>query len=224
MEEQIVKRYVEDLVGSIKIAREFGLQKHQVLAILKKNGIEARKIRRPDLSTEEMIRLYDEEGLNTWQIAERMKTDQTTVRKRIKKSGRSLQKSSDQAATRTKEQNPRWTGHGEICGSHWKTIVYSAKYRNIEFDITIEQAWNLFVSQDRRCALSGELIFFAENDSDFKFGFKTASLDRIDSKSGYIVGNVQWVDKEINRMKGSLSQSDFIKICTKIHTNTENNH
>lgn len=224
MEEAIIKRYTEDLVGSVKIAREFGLEKHQVLAILKKHGVVARKIRRPDLSTEEMIRLYDEEGLNTWQIAAKMKTDQTTVRKRIRKSGRILETSSEQSSKRKRSKNTQWTGFGEICGRHWKSIMYSAKSRKIHFDLTIEYTWNLFLSQKRKCALSGIPISFADSDSNYINGMRNASLDRIDSKIGYIVGNVQWVDKEINRMKGSLSQEDFIVLCQKVHLNREKNH
>ena len=41
----------------------------------------------------------------------------------------------------------------------------------------------------------------------------TASLDRIDSSKGYIEGNIQWVHKDINRMKGDSSDNDFIKLC-----------
>jgi transposase-like protein len=224
MEEQIVKRYVEDLVGSVKIAREFGLQKHQVLAILKKHGIKARKTRRPDLSTEEMIRLYDEEGLNTWQIAERMDTDQTTVRKRIKKSGRILPLSSERSAARVRHKNPRWSGYGEICGSHWKSIVYQANSRSIQFDITIEYGWDLYLSQDRKCALTDVPIFFADTDYDYKRGIKNASLDRINSDDGYVIGNVQWVHKKVNLMKGSISQEDFITICKQVYLKMEKNH
>jgi hypothetical protein len=30
------------------------------------------------------------------------------------------------------------------------------------------------------------------------------------------MGNVQWVHKEINRMKGSLAENEFIEYCKKI--------
>lgn len=42
------------------------------------------------------------------------------------------------------------------------------------------------------------------------------SLDRIDSKKGYVVGNVQWVHKDINRMKNTFPQDYFIQVCKQI--------
>lgn len=44
----------------------------------------------------------------------------------------------------------------------------------------------------------------------------TASLDRIQNDKGYIEGNVQWVHKDINRMKNIFEQNYFIDICKKI--------
>jgi hypothetical protein len=44
----------------------------------------------------------------------------------------------------------------------------------------------------------------------------TASLDRIDSKLGYIPGNIQWVHKTINRMKVNLPEEDFVYFCRLI--------
>lgn len=46
----------------------------------------------------------------------------------------------------------------------------------------------------------------------------TASLDRIDSAKGYVEGNVQWVHKRINLMKGTLSEKDFIAFCQMVVT------
>lgn len=43
-----------------------------------------------------------------------------------------------------------------------------------------------------------------------------ASLDRIDSSLGYIEGNVQWVLREINFMKGNLDEEYFKNICIAI--------
>lgn len=42
------------------------------------------------------------------------------------------------------------------------------------------------------------------------------SIDRINSDIGYEEGNIQWVDKRINMMKGSLSNKEFIELCTKV--------
>lgn len=45
---------------------------------------------------------------------------------------------------------------------------------------------------------------------------QTASLDRIDSSKGYIPGNVQWVHKDVNKMKLALSEKRLLELCTLI--------
>lgn len=44
----------------------------------------------------------------------------------------------------------------------------------------------------------------------------TASLDRIDSDQGYILGNIQWVHKIVNIMKQDTVQSEFIGWCRAV--------
>jgi len=46
-----------------------------------------------------------------------------------------------------------------------------------------------------------------------------ASLDRIDSNLGYIVGNVGWTSTIINIMKQNLKLCDFIELCCIISKN-----
>jgi hypothetical protein len=41
----------------------------------------------------------------------------------------------------------------------------------------------------------------------------TASVDRIDSSKDYVEGNVQWLHKDINRMKWDLDTDKFIELC-----------
>lgn len=47
-----------------------------------------------------------------------------------------------------------------------------------------------------------------------------ASLDRMDSKKGYIKGNIQWVYTPINNMKGSLDDNTFTELCGIIYKNS----
>ena len=54
-------------------------------------------------------------------------------------------------------------------------------------------------------------------------GIRTASLDRIDSSKGYVPGNIQWVHKDVNWMKGSFTQEYFVNICKKISKNINSN-
>ncbi len=110
-----------------------------------------------------------------------------------------------------------WTGYGEIPGRWWShscDIAASAKRRNISKTLTIEQAWDLFLQQDRRCIYTGIELTISSNSAD-----NTASIDRIDSAKVYDLDNVQWVHKTINMMKNSLSHGDFIKFCIMVSEN-----
>jgi hypothetical protein len=108
--------------------------------------------------------------------------------------------------------NSRWQGHGEISTYYWNRIKDNASKRGLEFKISIEEAWELFISQDRKCALSGVQLVFPETSR----GERTASLDRIDSSKGYTLGNIQWVHKTVNSMKMKMSDSELIKWATLI--------
>jgi hypothetical protein len=81
-------------------------------------------------------------------------------------------------------------------------------------DITEDYIWLLYISQNRKCALTGLDIVFKNKFT--KILETTASLDRIDSSLGYIISNVQWVHKDINAMKINLDQQDFISLCRTV--------
>lgn len=108
----------------------------------------------------------------------------------------------------------KWSGFGEISGSQWGNIANGAKHRRLQFEITIEYAWELFLAQGRRCSLSGIELVFSPNRA--QLSSSTASLDRIDPKAGYIIGNVQWVHKDINKMKNKLGEAYFIAMCGRV--------
>lgn len=112
-----------------------------------------------------------------------------------------------------------WKGYKEIAGTNWTYYKKGALRRGFKFDITIEYAWDLFLEQDRKCALSGQDIGFnIKTGSLSKYGYQknTASLDRIDSKKGYVRGNVQWLHKDLNKLKSNLDEKEFIKLCTLV--------
>lgn len=109
----------------------------------------------------------------------------------------------------------KWKGVGELSSTFFSACRMSAKKRNIDFNITIKDAWQQFEKQNGTCALSGVPIKFSEiTRHGHKFG--SASLDRIDSSKGYTKDNIQWVHKTINLMKNVLEQSDFIRWCKTI--------
>ena len=113
----------------------------------------------------------------------------------------------------------QYDGVGNLSGRQFSLIRCGANDRNIEFNITKEYLWSLYLKQDKKCALSGLSIPIPEHDFvNLKNNRKnnTASLDRIDSKIGYIEGNVQWVHTNVNFMKHNLSQTEFIELCRLI--------
>lgn len=93
-----------------------------------------------------------------------------------------------------------------MSGEKLAKIRAGAVSRKIHFDLTAIYLWELFLTQDRRCVYSGELLEIP----------MTASLDRIDSSLGYIEGNVQWTHKIVNIMKYTCTERDFISWCRKI--------
>lgn len=106
-----------------------------------------------------------------------------------------------------------------ITKTFFSKIFNASKKRKLDFNITIKYCQDLYNKQKGKCALSGLDIYFGKTSSDINHGAGTASLDRIDSRYGYIIGNVQWVHKDINKMKYNLSQVYFIQMCDLIVKN-----
>jgi Na+/citrate or Na+/malate symporter len=111
-------------------------------------------------------------------------------------------------------KNLNWRGYGELGAARWHRMIKDAKKRNISFNITMQEAWDKFLQQNRLCALSGLPLRFGKRKDDYS---GNASLDRIDSSFGYETNNIQWVDKRINTMKMGLSQPEFLFLCSIIH-------
>jgi hypothetical protein len=102
-----------------------------------------------------------------------------------------------------------WKGHGDIAGQHWSSIKHHARARGLSFNVTIKDAWLLFLAQGRRCKFTGRPLTLQKRG-------RTASLDRINSGRGYSRGNIQWVHKDCQRMKMDLSDLDFINLCREV--------
>ncbi len=111
--------------------------------------------------------------------------------------------------------NPSFQGVGDIRGWHLGNIRQSAQRRNLEYKLSKKFLWGLYQSQGGRCALSGVSIVFGRVYFPHE---TTASLDRVDSAKGYIESNVQWVHKDINKIKRDIDQDYFIRLCQLVST------
>ena len=91
----------------------------------------------------------------------------------------------------------------------------NAELRGLAWLVSFDYLADLLIQQDFKCALTGWSI----DAMNIK---NNASLDRIDSKEGYIEGNVQWVVSKVNMMKQQYSQEDFIEVCKAVAFNNGN--
>lgn len=123
---------------------------------------------------------------------------------------------------KSRYRNPRWKGVGEISRGYLYQLEKNAVARNIVYRVSPEYIWQLFLSQNRKCNLSGIDICFCLSYR-FDKQEQTASLDRIDSSQGYIEGNVQWIHKQINHMKSNMNEQEFIKYCNLVSAYLEKN-
>jgi hypothetical protein len=107
-----------------------------------------------------------------------------------------------------------WKGTENISHSYFTSVKSGAKAREIEFKLRINDLEYLWRKQKGICAISKLPIMFSEKIT--AYGESTASLDRIDSSKGYTKDNIQWVHKNVNRMKWDLSQEQLITLCKAI--------
>jgi hypothetical protein len=119
--------------------------------------------------------------------------------------------------------NSNWKGYGDLSGDHWRRIQQGASSRNLELHITIEDAWNVYLQQNGKCAISGVDITLRGQEigisSKQVHEKTTASLDRIDSSKGYTIDNIQWIHKDLNQMKSDRSMETFLYWIKTIYEN-----
>ena len=109
-------------------------------------------------------------------------------------------------ATTLGPKNGMWKGYKDIGAKFWYGIKYNAKIRattkDLPFEITIEDIWEQYLKQDKKCPYTGKELTFLECN-EFS-GKSNLSLDRIDSKKGYTKDNIHWIYRPINRFKNNF--------------------
>jgi hypothetical protein len=111
--------------------------------------------------------------------------------------------------------------------------IYKDMYHNAEkrakeltIELTIEDIHYLYNKQNGLCAISGLKMShetYAFKDKEHIINRLNISIDRINSSLGYTKDNIQLVAAIVNRMKTDLPDNEFIKICSIITENNNNN-
>lgn len=209
----LCKQKIQDLFKSGKnagdIAKFYGCSKSLIYAFCKKNNIEIQKL---DLVgykyhwIEVCEKSKSKDGQVYWickcKCGKEIELPTKSITRNERKSCGCWMKSLEYSRS-----HYLWSGFEEIHGKWWKNVERGAKKRGHEFDLDIEEAWNLFKQQNGKCALSGVSLKFCRSIREVKD--TTASLDRIDSSKGYTINNVQWVHKTVNLMKQGLNIDEF---------------
>lgn len=218
--EWLVHQYLELCKPERQIARELGLKRHNVTYWRKKHGILPRPTYRPPKD----LKGYDnghiivlessknDDGHTRWKCQCRCGSEFDVSSTEILKKRKGCAKCRGKNISDTK-----WSGYGDISREKFGHIKHSAIRRNIDFQVTIEELWDLFLSQNKRCAITNLPIDFSRTHKNRSKA--TASLDRIDSRQGYIAGNIQWVHKDINRMKSDFDQKYFMELVQLVYRN-----
>jgi len=102
----------------------------------------------------------------------------------------------------------------EVPDWYIERLEQGADSRNMFFILEKPYLQKLFKEQNYRCALTGKPLWFSPTVRGSKY--QNASLDRVCNEDPYLEGNVQWILKEINFMKGSYSNDFFIKTALNI--------
>lgn len=112
----------------------------------------------------------------------------------------------------TKKVKPK-TYHDKISKVMWNSLLNGAKRRRLVVEITQNDIWDLYIKQNKKCALTGSQITLHKNDKI------NSSVDRIDSLRGYTKDNIQIVLKEINKIKMDIPQDKFYELCKTVYLN-----
>lgn len=114
-------------------------------------------------------------------------------------------------------KNVQWKGYEDISLSLWARWKHRAKKANCEFSIKIEDVWDTYIKQNKKCALTGINIDFGNMNIRYEDRKCTASLDRIDSSRGYSIDNIQLVHKSMNFIKSNFNEKSFYHMCKAVY-------
>jgi len=93
---------------------------------------------------------------------------------------------------------------------------WKKRYKEVEVDLKyLKKIWD---EQNGICPFSGIKLILSSYTKILKDPRYAASLDRIDSKKEYIVGNIRWVSRSINLLKNDMddnSLKEFLELISE---------
>ena len=149
-------------------------------------------------------------------------TSQNTNYRRLNKTSR-CKPCNNYLAREWRKNNPGYRGSGKLkaipqedrllvsaIGSRLTDAKGRASKYGCPIDLDKDYLYQLFIEQNRKCALSGVALRVEKN------AVACLSLDKVDPSKGYLKGNVQWVAWAVNRAKGDMPTDVFVDMCLKV--------
>ena len=110
-------------------------------------------------------------------------------------------------ACRTNQRNKKRNGSYEEYLRYALSGLKSGRRNSgLEWELTLEDAIEIYEAQEGRCALSGNIMSRQRGYGTTPFNM---SIDRIDPQKGYVKSNVQLTCWEANRTKHALTPAEF---------------
>ena len=107
--------------------------------------------------------------------------------------------------------NEQWASPKRWHRLHVSQAVASARKRakkfSLPFEITVDDAVKIFPKDNKCPALGMEMIWGLE-----KSRFHSPSLDRIEPRKGYVLGNICWISFRANIIKNDASADEILKV------------
>lgn len=166
---------------------------------------------------EEIIEKY-KSGIGADTLAKQYNCGPQKIRRVLNRWGIDTSKSPNSRSRGRGKNHPSWKGYQDIPHGFFRKAKDGAKTRNLEFNITIEQIWEIYIKQNKRCIFSDEDLKFDSFGSAYDGNI---SLDRKDSSKGYTKKNCQLVTKRINIAKADMTNDELIELCLKVAKNYE---
>ena len=217
--EFLEEHYIKQRKSVKTIAQEFNIKSHNSISqYIKKYGLHRSSLKDSShiLTKDFLEEYYVKQNLSLKDVAIKAGFQRKSiVKKALEKYDIAIREHTKSTKFKNAIYNKRL--HHTIPSRYFYSLISGAERRNIKFEIDIDDLWNQFEKQNGKCALSKldlKFPFFGERPTA-----QTASLDRINSDIGYIINNIQWLHKDVNKMKWELEQEKFINLCKLISEN-----